>query len=137
MVCWLDTKTTRANGVSNSTEAMYGPVFGTARGCLYLARKRAVDSSRRCPRKYASRIASSESGELNANDSGETTRSASNTARKAREDLAMGKLPRHQLDAYSPRRVSRLVIGTAIFGCPPNPPIDNNLGQGQFSFFNF
>src|SRR3984893_16790141 len=112
MVCWLDTKTTRANGVSNSTDAMYGPVFGTARGGLYLARNRAVDSSRRCPRKYASRIASSESGELNANDSGATTKSASNTARKAREDLAMGKLPRYYLDGYSSRRVSPHFLGS-------------------------
>src|SRR6266481_8597446 len=106
IVCWLDRKTARANGVSSSTEAMCGPVFGAARGCLYLARKRAVDSSRRCPRKYASRIASSESGELNANDSGETTRSASNTAIRGREDLAMGKLPRYQLDGCCTRRVS-------------------------------
>src|SRR6266404_1989423 len=110
MVCWLDRKTARANGVSNSTEAMCGPVFGTARGCLYLARNRAVDSSRRCPRKYASRIASSESGELNANDSGDMTRNASNTARKAREDLAMGKLPRYQLDGCSTRRVSPQIL---------------------------
>src|SRR5258708_1532376 len=101
MVCWLDTKTTRANGVSNSTEAMYGPVFGAARCRLYLSRKRAVDSSRLWPRKYASRIDSSESGELNANDSGGTTTRAINTAKKGREhlkgreDLAMGKLPRY------------------------------------------
>src|ERR1700730_15706233 len=119
MVCWLDTKTTRANGVSNSTDAMYGPVFGTARGGLYLARNRAVDSSRRCPRKYASRIASSESGELNANDSGETTRSASNTARKAREDLAMGKLPGYQLDGHNTRRVSRSQVGQPFLAVLP------------------
>src|SRR5260370_30523346 len=122
MVCWLDTKTTRANGVSNSTDAMYGPVFGTGRGCLYLARNRAVDSSRRCPRKYASRIASSESGELNANDSGDMTRSASNTARKEREDLAMGKLPRYQLNSSSTRRVSPQILACRGLAAPFTVP---------------
>src|SRR5713226_1742138 len=96
----LECKTSNANGVRNSTQAMYGPLSRWRRCCLYFSRKLAIFSSRLCPRKYASRMASSERGELNANDPGEVRRIASDSAMKERQEFGMGEPPNLQMATY-------------------------------------
>src|SRR5437764_2011019 len=101
----LEYWTRRAKGVRKVMELMCAPDLGAGRSFVYLFKKAAMESSRRWPRKYASRTAWSESDVSKAKAGVDRSSADVKSARKDRKAGGMGELL-NSLDGWDGEAVS-------------------------------